>query len=56
MTEEQEMASQALKVLVEAVEIGQAAGAYTIQDSAQILSAIRFFKPDYGAEQEIPED
>jgi len=48
MNEEAQKASEALRILIEAVEIGQAAGVYTIADSAQIFAALRFFNPDYG--------
>jgi len=49
---EQEKASLALKTLIEAAEIGQATGIYTIADAAQIFSAIKFFKPNYGVQNE----
>ena len=51
MTEEQQKVTDALAILIEAVEIVQTAGTYTITDSAQIFAAIRFFKPDYGIQK-----
>ena len=45
-------ASEAINVLIQAAKIGQAKGAYSLEDAALVAGAIRFLVPPQEVEEE----
>jgi len=48
--------NKAISVLIQAARIGQSRGAYSLEDAAQIASAINFFRPVEAPKTELVDE